>query len=484
MSGLLASKGMNSKVAALFGGGSNRPRESSAATKETRAEDTDDSDSDDLDLVGHGKQQRDQRISELDVDEDEDDSSGDDDEGEEAGASPSAVSNSTGTPTKKMKKMKKASAEDDAARIARTIFVGNLPIDTKPKAVRKHFATYGPLEAVRLRSAAAANPKMSQRAAIITGELSGDAVAAYVVFKHDAGAAAAKAANGSLAFGRHLRIDAASRPGESSAATKLHDARTSVFLGNLPHTVSEETLWELFATCGAISYVRLIREPRTQLGKGFGYIGFQEAGSVERALALHGAKVAGRPEEGEGGDNGTEGKPRPIRVFRCSTNKSHARLADHSTEGSMGASRKPGAKRASKEAEHSADGEGDGSGQRKGVGWQQRVRRRLQKKLESRVKQHKGGDAGKESGGADKKSGMGKKAMAKLESAIAKTRSVLKGGGRTKTTAKARRETKAKANAKRERSKMLSGKKRPMKTSGFGAKGGSGKGGGGSRNRK
>ena len=32
--------------------------------------------------------------------------------------------------------------------------------------------------------------------------------------------------------------------------------------------------------------MRVVREKKTQLGKGFGYVGFHDAGSVERALLL------------------------------------------------------------------------------------------------------------------------------------------------------------------------------------------------------
>ena len=246
--------------------------------------------------------------------------------------------------SKKDKPRVRLSAEEEAERMTRTVFVGNLPIDTKTKAIRRHFAAFGAVEAVRLRSAAAANPKMSKKAAIITRELTGDAIAAYIVYVDVAAVAAAVASNGNLAFGRHLRVDAASRPGESSAATKQHDSKRSVFLGNLPHTISEEALWRLFEPCGAIAYVRLIREAKTQIGKGFGYIGFVEAGSVERALALHGTKVAGS-EEGEEG--GTE---RPMRVFRCSQGKSHARLAQGAAGAGGGGGKDGGGKGAARAA--------------------------------------------------------------------------------------------------------------------------------------
>ena len=234
---------------------------------------------------------------------------------------------------------------------------------------------------------------MSQRAAVITGELSGDTLAAYVVFAQRSAALAACAASGQLGFGRHLRIDTAAPAGESSAVAHAHDIRKSVFLGNLPHAISEETLWKLFASCGKIAYVRLIREPHTQIGKGFGYVGFHEAGSVEAALQLHGTEVAA---EGEGGDEaptdekkkGKDKTPkgRPIRVFRCTAKKSNARLQAQAYGSSSSSSQpSPPRKGSKKQQEAFAAKEAANAKTRNAsVGWQSRVRRRLHKKLVGR----------------------------------------------------------------------------------------------------
>ena len=466
-----------SKAAALFAAAPGRPRPATvpdaahrkaAAARNSKDSDSD-SDSDDSAADAEhakadqasGKRARDAQIEYSDSESPSDDDA-DDDVQQKKGSSD--------TSTAKKSSKEKLSAADEAARLARTVFVGNLPTDIKSKAVRKHFATFGGIEAVRLRSAAAANPKMSKKAAVITRELAGDAISAYVVYTEAASVAPAVRSSGDLVFGRHLRVDAASRPGESSAAAKQHDVKRSVFLGNLPHTVSEESIWRLFEPCGTITYVRLIRESKTQLGKGFGYVGFAEAGSVERALALHGTKVAGASDEAEAG----AAAERAIRVFRCSQGKSHARLT-----GSFGGGAGASAAGSAASGQQGRGSRGDGGGksddadpasaadsgdQAKGakhnqsVGWQQRVRRRLQKKLVGKAKLRKEG--GKEAGGDS---------LQKLKSAIDKTknkaaeRSAVRGGGKTKSTARARRETKHKALRKRERSKLNSGKRKPRK---------------------
>ncbi len=207
------------------------------------------------------------------------------------------------------------SAETEAERLARTIFVGNVPVSVGRKELKKHFATYGDVESIRLRSAAASNLKMPQRAAVITGALDTDvrdATNAYVVFRAnraaagsgrrsgEAAAAAAVKSDGEVTFGRHLRVDHATGAGSGSGSGTSADGRRSVFVGNLPFDVQEERLWDVFGACGEVSSVRLIREPRTQQGKGFGYVKFVEEGcahALARARSL--ARIACAASETE-----------------------------------------------------------------------------------------------------------------------------------------------------------------------------------------
>ena len=147
---------------------------------------------------------------------------------------------------------------------ARTVFVGNLPVDddSHQKKLRRHFAPqqrhrvrvplrtrwwhssvhrppghrasglgctrrtshtraphaahstsqaqFGAVESVRIRSAAASDPSMPKKAAVITGALDRqirDSYNAYVVFTEASSVAQAVATNGALFEGRHLRID-------------------------------------------------------------------------------------------------------------------------------------------------------------------------------------------------------------------------------------------------------------------------------------
>ena len=58
-----------------------------------------------------------------------------------------------------------------AERLARTIFVGNIPTLTTRKQLLKHFTAFGPVKNVRLRSVASSNLKLSKRAAVINGAI-------------------------------------------------------------------------------------------------------------------------------------------------------------------------------------------------------------------------------------------------------------------------------------------------------------------------
>jgi len=203
--------------------------------------------------------------------------------------------------------------EAEAERLARTVFVGNIPIKTKRQALVKHFSAHGPVESVRIRSAASGNLKLAQRAAVITGAIDGsvrDAVNAYVVFREASSVPKAVATNGAVAFGRHLRVDAAFSKGDPQPSNH----KRSVFLGNLAFDTNEEALWTMFSPCGQIENVRLVRDWQTQKGKGFGYVCFADKYSVEAALELH----------------DTELGERRIRVSRCKSSASLSRSASGS----------------------------------------------------------------------------------------------------------------------------------------------------------
>ncbi|KAF9911692.1 Nucleolar protein 12 [Lobosporangium transversale] len=183
--------------------------------------------------------------------------------------------------------------KDDPERQARTVFVGNLAVACMAQAqfrkLKSTFAQYGPVESIRFRSIAFSE-LLPRKVAFITGKLhpERDVVNAYIVFKNKESVAKAVAAlNGQLFLNKHIRVDTVD-------GAKKHQPKKSVFVGNLAFDAQEEDLWNFFKDCGDIENVRIIRDNKTNLGKGFAYVQFQDRASVDVALRLHDTKMGSR----------------------------------------------------------------------------------------------------------------------------------------------------------------------------------------------
>ncbi|GJJ78245.1 nucleolar protein 12 [Entomortierella parvispora] len=182
---------------------------------------------------------------------------------------------------------------DDPERQARTVFVGNLPVTSMTKGdfrkLKSTFAAFGAVESIRFRSIAFAE-LLPRKIAFITGKLhpERDVVNAYIVFANkDSVDKAVKAMNGQLFLTKHIRVD-------TVAGAKNHQPKKSVFVGNLSFDAQEEDLWNFFKDSGDIENVRIIRDKKTNLGKGFAYVQFQDRASVDMALRLHDTKMGTR----------------------------------------------------------------------------------------------------------------------------------------------------------------------------------------------
>lgn len=74
-----------------------------------------------------------------------------------------------------------------------------------------------------------------------------------------------------------------------------NDFKTTIFVGNMPFTVSEEQVRSHFSECGKIENVRIIRDSKTHLGKGIGYLQFEEKTAMRKAIDdLHEKEFQGR----------------------------------------------------------------------------------------------------------------------------------------------------------------------------------------------
>uniref|UniRef100_A0A8C2UXU9 RNA-binding protein 34 n=1 Tax=Chinchilla lanigera TaxID=34839 RepID=A0A8C2UXU9_CHILA len=179
--------------------------------------------------------------------------------------------------------------EEERLKNERTVFVGNLPVSCNKKKLKSFFKEYGQIESVRFRSLIPAEGTVSKKLAAIKRKIHPDQknINAYVVFKDESAATKALKRNGAqIADGFRIRVDLASE-------TSSRDKR-SVFVGNLPYKVEETAVEEHFLDCGSIVAVRIVRDPVTGVGKGFGYVLFENTDAVHLALKLNNSELMGR----------------------------------------------------------------------------------------------------------------------------------------------------------------------------------------------
>ncbi|CAI2165186.1 13717_t:CDS:2 [Funneliformis geosporum] len=199
----------------------------------------------------------------------------------------------------------------DPERLQRTIFVGNLPVAVTLKANNKKlkalFSQFGKIESVRFRSIAFSE-LLPRKIAFITGKLhpERDILNAYIVYKEQSSVQQAITMNAQMFMEKHLRVDSVANP-------QNHDRRRTVFIGNMSFDAQEEELWIHFESCGEIENVRIVRDSKTNVGKGFAYVQFKERASVEFALKLNDTKLGNRK----------------IRVTRCAKAKHVSKLASN-----------------------------------------------------------------------------------------------------------------------------------------------------------
>ncbi|XP_062123360.1 RNA-binding protein 34, partial [Drosophila sulfurigaster albostrigata] len=184
--------------------------------------------------------------------------------------------------------------EGDPADEAATVFVGNLPINTKRVQITRLFQSIGKVQSIRLRTAGGKQLfKHKQRKA--AGSLN-----AYVVLESPEIAAKALSLNGSEFKECHLRVTPAAKAkaaaGDVSdqAGAGDADAKRTVFVGNLKYSANEPKLREIFSSCGEIDYIRCLQDGEKGC-KGVAYVCFQKPDAVGLALELNETVLDDRP---------------------------------------------------------------------------------------------------------------------------------------------------------------------------------------------
>ena len=205
----------------------------------------------------------------------------------------------------------------DLEKSLRTVFAGNISNEAMTsksckKALLRHFSSFlselpsdsGPhkIESVRFRSTAYSN-STPRKAAYIAKDLmpaTTKSTNAYIVYTTKLAAReAAKRLNGTIILDRHVRVDEVAHPAKI-------DHKRCVFVGSLGYVDDEsnmaaaagededgmqasvqkrvkkakqpsdveEGLWRQFSCAGTVESVRVVRDAKTRVGKGFAYVQF------------------------------------------------------------------------------------------------------------------------------------------------------------------------------------------------------------------
>jgi nucleolar protein 12 len=202
----------------------------------------------------------------------------------------------------------KDSNTSDLEKAGRTVFLANVSTEaisskTAKKTLMVHLSSIldkdatppQTIESIRFRSVAFAGGSLPKRAAYITKSLmeaTTKSANAYVVYpSNNAAREAATKLNGTVVLDRHIRVDSVAHPSPT-------DHRRCVFVGNLgfvddesvlaenkdgetekkkrnkvPSDI-EEGLWRTFSKIGKVENVRVVRDSKTRVGKGFAYVQF------------------------------------------------------------------------------------------------------------------------------------------------------------------------------------------------------------------
>lgn len=202
--------------------------------------------------------------------------------------------------------------ESELEKAERTVFVGNVPSDVitskhMAKLFKNLFKDFGKIESVRFRSISF-DESLPRKIAIAKKNLhkSRDSVNAYVVFKEKGASRSATALNATIFEGHHLRVDHVAHPAPK-------DNKRTIFVGNLDFEEKEDTLWNYFNSKldNDVESVRIIRDSKTNMGKGFALVQFKDTLSVNKALFLNDKPI-------ETGDKSKKG--RKLRISRAKAN--------------------------------------------------------------------------------------------------------------------------------------------------------------------
>jgi len=193
-------------------------------------------------------------------------------------------------------------------KVNHEVIVMNLPYKAGIEDIKDFFNDCGNIERVNILKGPDGRPKGI----------------AFVRFSEESSIQTAIGKNGSDYDGRTLKVEKATpreqRPGggnnrgPQSGGPQGDPNSTSVFVGNLSYTTSEDDLRQLFESCGEIKEVRIARDQDGK-ARGFAHIDFESSDAVGEAIQKAGAELGGRSirvdySSGKTGGGGSRGGSR------------------------------------------------------------------------------------------------------------------------------------------------------------------------------
>jgi RNA recognition motif-containing protein len=88
---------------------------------------------------------------------------------------------------------------------------------------------------------------------------------------------------------------------------------TSIYVGNLPFSASEDEIRALFAPYGNVESVKLITDRETGRPRGFGFVEMSASDANSAIQALNGKDMGGRPLRINQAQERQERGPRPVK---------------------------------------------------------------------------------------------------------------------------------------------------------------------------
>lgn len=160
--------------------------------------------------------------------------------------------------------------------------MGNLPTNTKLKALKQFYNKFGEIISLRFRS------ETGKKVLNKSDRKKYSSLNAYVVFKDVESARNAVSTNGEKFKENHIRCNLVVDKQEKFSQNL--NTKSTIFIGNIAFEANDEELHEFFENkCGAVEYVRRIPK------KGIAFVCFKPGVPLIRALKLNGEDFQGRP---------------------------------------------------------------------------------------------------------------------------------------------------------------------------------------------